>query len=50
MAALLCNRDVYKPQEQTAYQAAVAINVRVRDAVYVGVQTPMIMRKGELPE
>jgi len=28
----------------------VAINVRVRDAVDVGVQPLMIMRKGELPE
>jgi hypothetical protein len=43
-------RDVCKSQEQTAYQAAVAINVLVRDAVYVGVQLPMIMRKGGPPE
>jgi len=33
-----------------AYQTAVAINVRVWDAVDVGVQPLMIMRKGELPE
>jgi hypothetical protein len=42
--------DLRSPQEQTAYQAAVAINVRVRKRVPVGVQPPIIMRKGELPE